>query len=65
MSFLKSLFHRHIWQNMKETFLREERERYGEKWGVPAYANFRYIAIEQKCFCCGKVRVVSKRTILL
>ena len=61
----KQIFCRHLWQDIKETFLHERREPYGEKNGIMSYMNFKYMAVNQRCLQCNKKRVISKRFLML
>jgi hypothetical protein len=57
---------KHIWiQTDDKYFLRKSREKFGEKWGVPAYSNFEYYATPQKCECCGNTKLVETRALII
>jgi len=59
----KNLFHRHIWQETNEVFLREERLPFGTEGHITTYAQFRFYAVTLRCVSCGKIKIIEKRTI--
>jgi len=61
MSFWKQFFCKHLWKDIEETFLREERERISAEDHIPIYNQVKYYAINQKCHKCDKTQVISKR----
>jgi len=62
--FWKRLFHRHVWKDIDETYLREEREPLSSTI-VTGYGQFKYTAIKQKCVVCDTERTIEKRTWLI
>jgi hypothetical protein len=60
MSFWKQLFCEHLWQDVKETFLRDRKD-IDNSFHLMVHNTFKYFAIEQTCFKCNKKRIISKR----
>jgi hypothetical protein len=67
MLFFKRLFCKHLWQQTKEVFLRKQREDMYANYCymTPLFKDFNYYAVEQKCYRCGKERIVQKRRVII
>lgn len=62
--FLKQLFCRHIYKEIKEEFLRKAREPH-QVGDMTHYLNYNYYSVHKTCIKCDKSIITQRRELLI